>query len=141
MTLRQVYMPNVMYIEADLGDPIDVKLSAGDFRSWLADEVKTRNDQVGATKQDFTIVSTWNIKDGDNTKLAGVDPAYGSVMFCSDLSEGPANLLNASLFAHELAHAFKCVHRLDPANLLMQLNVGSCQMSDTEIDKINPSGL
>jgi hypothetical protein len=140
VTLLQEHAPNVLYIPEDLGDPIDIKLTPDIFASWLAKRVADDLNGVGATKQDFTIVSTWNLADGADDKIAGVDPAYGTVMFCADQADMIA-FHNSSLFAHELAHAFKCMHRTDPPNLLMQLTIGSCQMSDMEIDKINPSGI
>jgi hypothetical protein len=139
VTLRQVYMPNVMYLEEDLGDPIDVKLTSPTWQSWLAIRLAEKNQTVGATKQDFTVVSTWNIKDGAE-EIVGVAPAFGSIILCEDLAD-KTGLLNASLFAHELAHAFKCEHRLIPPNLLMHESIGSLMMSDIEIDTINPTGL
>jgi hypothetical protein len=140
VTLLQEHAPNVLYIAEDLGDPIDVKLTPDIFESWLAKRVSDELKGVGATRQDFTIVSTWNLADGADDKIAGVDPAFGTVMFCEDLKDEIA-FINSCLFAHELAHAFKCSHRLDPPNLLMQLAIGSCQMSDIEIDRINPTGV
>jgi hypothetical protein len=139
VSLIREHAPNVMYIAEDLGDPIDIKLTPNVWASWLADKVAENLREMKATRQDFTIVSTWNLANGSNDEIAGVDPAYGTVMFCEDLP-GVIPFHHTSLFAHELAHAFKCVHRTDPPNLLMQLTVGSCQMSDTEIDRINPTG-
>jgi hypothetical protein len=139
LELQQVHDPMIVYTEQDLGDPIDLSLWGGSYLDWLADHIKRKNDSVGAAKQDFTLVSTWNLKDDDPDSLAGIYPGHGSMVFCEDLVPN-SGLLNASLFAHELAHAFQCAHRLDPPELLMQLNIGSCRMSDREIDKINPTG-
>jgi hypothetical protein len=140
VTLRQERSPNQLYISEDLGDPIDLQHRSVALGQWLTELSAESLEVVGSGRQDFTIVSSWNLADGLDETVAGIDPAFGKIMFCEDQKEDTL-LVNASLFAHELAHAFKCHHRTDPPNLLMQLNIGSCQMSDVEIDTINPTGL
>jgi hypothetical protein len=138
VTLKQVYLPSIFYIEEDLGDPIDTKKSIWPFSKTLDEKINNGNSKIGATKQDFTIVSTWNLTLGD-LDIAGIDPNFGKLMLAEDLGENTRDL-EFSLFAHELAHAFNCKHHLDPPNLLMQLAIGSCKMSQLEIDTINQTG-
>lgn len=140
VTLRPASAPCNVYIAEDLGDPIDLKLDIDNTAVLLVQKIKNDLSFQGKTGQDFTLVSTWNLVNNGVDSIVGVDVAFGDVVLCEDPTDMVA-FQNSCIFAHELAHAFQCKHRLDPPNLLMQLTVGSCKMSDMEIDKINPTGL
>lgn len=133
--LKTKRLPNVIFLKQDIGDPIDFSKKA------VHDDINKALDEIKANSLDFNIVSCWNLVDGHQDAV-GIDPAFGKTCFAEDYPDSTPLLTEVSTYAHELGHAFGCVHDGRPSNVMMSGDGSDgLQMTKDDIDMINKTGL